>query len=545
MRRVLSSRPRANGGSGLLIVMVVVIIAIFAILTFGQSFFTSSITVEADVLVKGDVAQVLADSAIQEAMAQMRHQANTPSTQIFNCLRQLVYAPDLGKLDLSDHIKIPETEALLFSEGYAGYHVANPKVEVVLQKHIDKTEYERIGIIKYTAEVTAPGGITRKAFRRVEVTQPFKTCLVNSPRPFCLGGVFVAKADELTDMESLKSLRSRFISANSDLWRKVNDCKAMAPPSLSEHYKDLERRMIPQQTAVDRTPPVTGEGEAMLIGCFHGGADFYLQSLDLASYLKVYDEKLRSIEGKYNSAAQRASSSLAATGAHDDFIKNANEAVKTIEDALFRIWAQRNSFRYVTREDPFFAKLSEHLYKFDYSYWTRRCQYKVRKGVGEADCNAAWQRYLRDHPSPKGIIRIENDGEPLRLSGLVKGKYVLVLGSGGAIIENFNTNDGPSDVATIVACTGPLKIKGEVHCSLFLAKHEQAPPPDLFIDSQARIVGNLHMWQPPLQPLVGTLFRLEKYSSGITLDGGRVIIVQTYLHVAIAPQTIYRRVSRH
>mgnify|MGYP001555229224 FL=1 len=522
--------------------MVVVVVAILAILAFSQSFFTSSVTTEADVLVKGDIAQMLADSGVQEAMAQMRYMANNPKSPIFLPLRELVYAPDKGKLDLSTHFNIDETRQMAQTEGYEGYSLQEPSVEVVLQRHIDKTEYERIGVIKYSLGVTASGGLTRRPFRRVEVVQPFKTCLTAPPRPFCLGGVFVANASELTDMSRLRSLRSRFISANADLWRTLEELQSRIPSNLKQSYSDLERRLVPQETAVKRTPAVTGEGEAMLIGCYTEGADLHLSSLDLAQFLDSYDRKLSVFEQNYRLGAQRARGSNISD--HQFFIENATKAAETVEDALFRLWAQRNVFRYVTQKDPFFKKLSDHLYKFNHEFWLKRCQYSVKKRDGEADINVAWKRFLKEHSQVNGVIRVENEQEPLELKGLVKGKFVLVLGAGGAKIDNFNVKDEMTDVATIVASTGHIKIKGEAHCSIFLARQDSAPPPNLTIDPKARLVGNLHMWQPPLQALAGTLVRLEKYSSGITLDGGRVILIQTYLHVAVAPKIIYRKVTR-
>ena len=531
-----------RSGSGLLIAMVVIVVAILAVLIFSQSFFTSSVTVEADVLVKGDIAQMLASSAVQEAMAQLRFMVNNPKSPVFLPFRELVYAPDLGKLDLSKHVHINETRQMALTEGYEGYTLEDPIVEVVLQRHIDKTEYERIGIIKYSASVTAAGGMTRRPFRRVEVVQPFKTCLTAPPRPFCLGGVFVANASTLTDLARLRSLRSRFISANEDLWHNLRELKASAPISLQEKYNDLERRLVPQETAVKRTPEVTGEGEAMLIGCYNDGSDFHLASLDLARYLEGYDRKLSALERQCKQGIERAHGN--SLSGHEKFIESAMKAAGVVEDSLFRIWASRNAFRYVTKDDPFFAKLSDHFYKFNHSYWVRRCQQVVKKLEGEKDINVAWKRFLDDNGPPRGIIRVENEEEALELTGLIKGKFVLLLGAGGANLKDFNIDDEIEDVVTVVASTGQVKVNGEVHCSIFLARQEDKVAPNLFISPKAKLVGNLHMWQPPLQPLAGTLLRREKYSSGITLDGGRVIIIQTYLHVALAPKIIYKRVSR-
>jgi len=533
----------ATAGSGLLLGVILAVVAILAVLAFGQSSLTSSVSAEADVLVRGDRAEALASAAVHEALARVRRQANTPGTEVFERLRRTVQAPDTGRCPLTDCLDVPETRALAQDETYVGCDLEGPTVDVVEQRHLDGTDYERCGVVRFVAVARSVGRLGRGVVRRVEVVVPFKTVLACSPRPFCLGGVFVAGGDETTDLEALRGLRTGFLAANEALWTVWRDVRSTAPASMAEKYALYEGRLVPQAQAVERTPPVTGEGEAMVIGCFYDGADFYLSSLDTAAYLATHAATLREAERVIGTTAAAAKRTMDVE-VHEAFIAAAEGAAATIEDALFRIWASRAMFRYVTRDDPFFEKFRQHLYKFDASYWQRRIQYRVSPRPGEPDCMAAWKRFLEDHPRPSGVIAIDNGTEVFRLDGTVHGTAVLVVGPGGVHLENVNRDEASDDVLTVVATAGPVRLRGENHCSLFLVRGEGTESPDLDLDDGTTLHGNLHMWRPPHRPLRGTLVRHEKYSSGITLDGGREIIVQSYLHVAMAPQVLYRKVSR-
>lgn len=527
-----TAKHTAKRGAGLFVWIVIAVLVVISILALGHTTLTSSLSTDANALVRGDIALTLAESAIHEAMAQLRVAANDPESQIYQELRTLLYVPDTGALILSSHCELKETRALTEMPDYQGYDIDAPLVEVVCQRHLDGTAYERCGVIRYQVVVRAPGGFGRRPVRRVEVTQPFKTCLTCTPRPFCLGGVCIANARDYTDSKALAEVHRRFVIANERLWEAYERARAMAPAELRERVEQFERRLIPREDVKLETPTVSSAGQALLIGCFEGEATFALSSLDLARYLQRRAMELQELERQ-------------AAGADCTvFLDLAEKATTIIEQSFYHLWARQDAFRYFTEGDEFYQKYQEHFYKFEDAYWRRRSQYVVKPRPEEKDCNDAWQRFLREHPRPAGVISVENEDEMLQLRGRVRGKFVLVVGRGGVTIENFNSSDEPDDVVTVVVCSGPVKLRGEVRCSLFFGARPEEEMATLDMNESTRLVGNLTAWQLPQGRLEGTLVRLEKYSSGITLDDGRVVLARDYLHVAISPKIIYRKVGR-
>ena len=523
----MNKKTKALRGTGLIIVFVITVLVLLATVAFYQSNLASSVSMDADTLVNGDISQLLVQSAVEEAVAKVESLINCPSSQLFHRFREVVYHPDLGRIPLGEYIDLPETKAMMATPGYEQFQIEEPVVEVVLQRQLDKTEYERLGIIKFTIAGYSTYGFGRTVRRVVEVTKAFKVVLTTIPRPYDCYGLYFAKAKGVTDVNSVNGQRDTLIRANERLWSAVKSHCSRYESAVS---KALIGRLLPQQQAKDRCKELPSMDAGALMGLYYPGVTFRLDTLDLGEYLQDLSHKVNRELGQVE----------AAIGDESQFIAKADSAANLIFEGIWRIWAFSQAFRVIKPNDRAFVPLQHYAFSFAESFWQRRIQYRVKVRPGEKGINEAFSRFQNEHKVLRGVIHIDSD-KPLKLKGAIKGQAVIVVGSGGVTLENINKNGGETDILTIVANKGAIEIKGECHCSIFLGKGDAK----LRLPRDSSLLGSLVAWERPLATsLQGMIKRDMRYVSGFNGEQGQVVVNSRLLHVALSPKTIYRKVSR-
>ena len=520
-------KAKASKGTGIIIVFVVTVLVLLATVAFYQSNLATSVSVDADTLVNGDVLQLLVQSATEEAIARVDKLLNCQSSQFYHRVREVVYHPDLGKLSLGEHIDLPETKAIMGTPGYEQFQIEEPIVEVVMQRQLDKTEYERLGIIKFTIAGYSTYGYGRRVRRVVEVTKAFKVVLTTIPRPYDCYGLYFANADKVTDISSVNGQRDTLIRANERLLRAV---KRHCASHESIESKALLGRLLPQQQAKERCKELPTMESGALMGLYYPGVTYRLDTLDLGEYLQGLASQVNRELGLVE----------AAIGDERNFINKADSAANLIFEGIWRIWAFSQAFRLIKPNDKAYVPLKHYSFSFTEEFWQRRIQYRVKVRPGERGINEAWKRFHQDHKVLRGVIKIDSQ-EPLKIQGTIKGQAVIVIGSGGVVLENVNKNGGETDILTIVANEGDIDVRGECRCSIFLGKGSAK----LKIPKESTVLGSLVAWQPPLATsLQGMIKRDMRYVSGFNGEQGQVVVNSRLLHVALSPKTIYRKVSR-
>ncbi len=523
-----------KAGSGLIVMMVLTVVFLLATIVLYQSSHTSAVTHDTDTLLRGDVLQNLVNSAAEEAGAKLEYLFNEPKSPVFSMIRQVVYRPDVGEYDFSEYVSTPELTAIIASSEYAQYKVEAPEVKVVLQRQLDKTEYERFGIVTLRVTGTSGGILGRQVKRRIEFARAFKVALTTVPRPFDTYGIYYANAEGVTDTNSVNDSRQRLISLNDELWSSLKRAKVENVLEEGAEMKALEGRLLPQNQARERVNELAQLKGGALLGLYYPGVSLKLNTLDLAEYLRALVSK-----------AERALRRTKTLTRQEEFVPAASMTNELVYEGLWRIWAHKEAFRLIKTSDEAYNALQHYHFSFEKDFWRKRIQYKVEKRANEESFSAAWQRYRKDHPTLRGVISTNND-VPLYLTGKITGSAVIVVGPGGAIIHDLNKSGGPKDLLTIVSYAGPIHIKGECHCSLFLCKPNGAERPEVNIPADATLLGNLVSWSPPLATsLQGMIKRDMRYVSGFNGDKGQVVLNNHLLHVAFSPKTIYRKVKRN
>lgn len=512
--------------------LALVILFILGLLFLVQSRFSSQAARETRLLGMGDRVELIADSAIEEAMAVLRQAVEDPSSEAFASFRKLVYAPKKGEMDLLVDHPYRHTQSLLKREASEGIELDPPEVRVVLQRQIDSTAYERRGILRYRATARMGRLFGRRVIRRIERVQSFKVALAGMPMPHCSYGVFLAHLDGLIDTTRVNGLRQRLMTELGDLRRLVAQVLAAAPDAAKETLEAFQRSLL-RDGACERAKELPRSGVGSLYGLIRQDASLQLENLELAGRLS------RSVEAAKRLAAAARGASRNAAGL---------EALRRWDGAIRKgfwdLWAFNRVFRVLPDDHAAYAPLKASFYKFDPSFWLRRAQYRVRPRAGEKDMATAWERFRQSRSEVHGVIAFDNSDEVLTLTGRLRGQACLVVGTGGLLLEDFN-GEGPSgDVITIVSLGGPVKVRGTVRCALVLARAD-AVPHRLHFDPDCSLHGAFSAYRLPQGThLAGRLVRNTETVSGRTMADGRVWLDEKRLHVVMAPRCLYRKVLR-
>jgi len=519
--------------------------AILLMLVIHQSRLTSWMSAETDVLVRADRCEFLADSAIQEATARFRVEANDPSSALYTKLREEVFAPGLGDFVPPTSLQTPHTAALLSSNDLRGFELSSVGVRVALQRQLDTTSYERYGLVRYRASATSPANLGRAAYRRVETVQSFKVALCSVPHPYCNYGIFVGDAFSVTDSEAVNLARDKLASALVAIWGHVDWARVQAPTVQTPLYDQLNELLVPK-TSIDRAEPLPTASRAALYGLLYEGLEMDLKVLDLATDLQNSLAKIAEKAGPLNAAVSAIQATPSSKVAHESFVEAALTSGKLVGEALWNIWAFNQSFVILPSSHESYPSIEHHSAKLNGGYWFRRRQFRVSpRSSADANCAKAWGAFLEDFPSPRGVIHIENQTSPFILSGRVPGRAVIVTGYGGVHVKDFNIGETDDDCMTVVSLGGPVTISGENHCWVILANAPSDGARTLCFNSGSILEGGMTMGRLPSGArLDGLLRRREKYYSGRTTPKGRLYLDPEALFCAFSPRPVYRKVSR-
>ncbi len=531
MRR--ASKLEQKKGSGVLLVIVAAVIFVLFTAAFFQSRLTSSVTAETAAARDGDKAQLIAESAIHEAVVRLKRELSNEDSPLLHMFRKAVYAPARGEFAFGKYIDLTETQTMMAAEGLADFTLEKLDARVAFQRQVDRTAYERKGVICWRAAVKTPRRKWRRSRREVEYTQRFKIALAAPPRPFSSYGIFIGDVETMTDIESINQSREKFITAVNELKQKVEERKNSAPSHFRAQYDDLLSSLAGEKN-IRAAVPLPEAASSACYGLIKHGSVMALDRLDVARELREYlielAPKLEKVE--------RAGSGGDALQIFRDTNSTARAADKILREGLWRIWSFSHVYRVLPSTDNAYAPLAAHFMKFDGSYWRRRAQWLVRKKNKDRSTNDAWEEFLKKHPDLKGVVYVQNDKHPLRINGHFKGPLVIVTGQGGATLEDVNRNDKGKDTLTVVCLGGDVTVRGVVNAALVLGREENDEPHSLTVSKGAKLTGCLSALRLPLRcRFAGHLIRSHKFGYGDA-------VLPHHLHVELAPRFVYRKVYR-
>ena len=500
---------RQKRGSGLLLLLVIACSSVLFLLFFYQSRVTSWTSAGVDVLIRGDIAERLAESHVQEKIAFLRWASRSPDTKLYDELRRAFEVGDEEQLSLKGCVRSPQIETLLESAFGKGYTLEESVVEVAHQRSIDGNPYERQGLILLRSAVQSPQGISRAALRRVERVLPFKVILTSLPRPYCAYGFFLGNANALIDADRVNALRGQLLSLLQQIWDRA------ATLGIENDIKDWVSTVERAEAGAKLLP----SGNAALYGLLWEGLEQDMSTLSLSSHLQ---QSKNAIETELPGA---------------DDARSLRRLGERVSESLWRIWAFTKAFKLLKPSDAAYEAFEESRHKFASPFWQRRVTHVVKA--------EDWPRFDRSYPEKEGVVWIGNQSKEFLLTGELAGRVVIVTGPGGVRLRDFNLEDDEDTRVVVVSLGGSVSIEKEVNAAIVLAQGEMGPVDEFHMAEGYRLNGAIVAWDfHASTSLNGILRRKEKYSSGHNAKDGVRILQPEHLHVALSPVSQYRRVER-
>ena len=211
-------------GIGTLVFMVLIVIAVLVIFVFMQRFSTM-VTRQRESLASGKRAFYMAEASINEALLDFKSKVNVPSelpdswfrlareklTPSYERLARKTFIPQLTKHLYDDNdIRVEAVDVAMWS-----------------QFSINKLQYEKVGLLTFTAIVMIPRklpGLWGKYVRRnVQKSYEFRHVLVTPPRPFDGFTFFIDKWPYLqSESDNYDKNKQRFDKGARDLSENIN-----------------------------------------------------------------------------------------------------------------------------------------------------------------------------------------------------------------------------------------------------------------------------------------------------------------------------------
>ena len=524
---------------GIALVIAVATVIILAVLLFHHSRTSSWAANEVGILVAGEKAEWLALSAIEEKRAKLRLLVNDKEQKVYELFRKTVKKGDRGDFDLTENLPTKHVDDLLTAGLLLpGATLRATEATVLEQRPIDSTIYERQGFLRFRATAAMSAGLLRNPKRTVEVVQPYKMVLTSPPRPFCSFGFFLGEMRGFTNAVAANALRDELVREHDEMWQQIEEASLAATGPLQQEYQKLISKLVPRGDG-ELAKRLPEEGDAALYGLSQDNLAMELSALDIEADVRRTWTQARPLEARRKQVFDILKNDFSDQSRHRQFISALEKEGKVVGKGLWNYWAFSRAFRILPWTHAAYGPMAAAYDRFEEAYWSRRAQYVVQLQGSERNINEAWARFLRLHPHPKGVIRVVNEGGPLRLTGSLQTNSIIVVGPGGVTLEDFNRSEAHEERCTVVALGGSVNLSGRVNCTLMLGRGKDLPQSFRMSPGCHLVGGLLAVAFPAQRQIQGVLYRRQKYSSG---EGGA--FNSDHLHVVLPPAESYRKVAR-
>ncbi len=532
MRQRTDKRHRGIGVFFVVIVSLVVLVAFIGIFQLG---FSRQVVDHVTRASLGEVCLVIAESATNEALYQIRQSVNKPDDRMFNLFRKEVLANQDGTIPLE--IELKEVKKLLEGKHYRRFYIDDFKAEVLYQKQFSRVPYEKYGIIGITVKVGTNLSLTDKISRTVQTGCEFKIALVGPPRPFDQVTLMVTDANSLVsdanyrvqesirDLEASDTERDQFVDllnsekgniTSFDVNKAIADLKAVRIPS--------------KQSILDNVHEIL---EPLTIFTVRETVD--LSKLDLPQRLDDATRAVADIADDYRRARDTLERNIDSESANINYrttlerwVEVHRERISAVEDFQDFFTEYSGSAR---------NELANQFYfKLDEMEWRKKAFYYITGAEGNVNQKLD---ELRQKQSPlNGIVFIDNPNQTLNLEG-AKGQFngnVIVVTSGNVNIGgSYSTTT--NDLLTVVSY-GTVSVDG--HCRASVIANKRAS-----VNSMAQITGNLVLREVrDFSALRGKVIKDPRLYSGRTVPGDTTGAYKDYYYVAVGPGETYRHIRR-
>ena len=508
-------------GSGSFLVIVVTLVLLAAFLGIYQMTFSQHVVSHVKRAALGEVALLLAESATQEMLTDIRKRINDPTDPLFSTFRKEVLKTSENSFVID--VQTPVVNKLLEQKEYDGYSLSVSSAKVSFQRLFTKLPYEKYGVISCTATVGTRLGLTDAVSRTLRTACEFKVALLAPPRPFDQISFMVTDTNYLIQGANFKIRESirELVEA-----RKLRDQVIERLKSAGKDYSILKKIKISSRKKLKKR--VHQFEEPLTI--FSVKPVVELEKVDLPRRLSKTTETIKSLARGYSRA-----SALIEANAEDEavlivFAEALKGWVKAHEKRLDAVRSFQSTF--VEYSGKARERFSNFFFKLEQKEWQAKAFYRLGGGNINGQLAA-----LRAKLKPlNGVIYIDNPDEPLDLEGQ-RGKFsgrVIIVTTGNVVIGDVPSSEG---LLTVVSF-GNLSVTGT--CRASLVANER-----ISVSSDAIVLGNVILREVrSFGALKGRVNYDRLLHSGRTKAGDSTGAFTDYYYVAVSPGETIQGVTR-
>lgn len=473
----MAGSPRSRRGAGFLTWVALSLLVVLGIVAWSQQRATGEATLAVSRSMAGELGLSLGHSVLEESMHRVRTGANDPDSPLFELLRKPVAAPAMGHLALTPHLAAEHAGTLLDRGPFRQFSFTGPQAEVVYQRQLEELPYERSGLIHYWTRVVGAAGISDTVVRELHAYQEFRTVLITTPRPFDEMPIYLGRASALTDLQAANDHRAKLIAQYTRAYEALTAAHGAAAGKTRDDYGKMLLEAAPPAQLVKSAPPLPEEAEAHVTALWLQGQGFALDAMDIAKRLApmVGDGERRVTE--VEAASRAAVGSPGARVAAERMMDVSAETLTFLLGEMLRIWGFTRAFTFVPRSDPSWdlweRRGSERL---SYEHFRRKAFFVIHEDPAWGEGGLAqpqWELLRKKVASPtgqdmelNGVVVVENDTEPLTLTGELHGKLVVMATRGGLVLKDLNPRPEPGDSLVVVTAGGPIDISGSINAAV-------------------------------------------------------------------------------
>ncbi len=456
---MLSPRLPRRGLSTL--VAVLVLLAILVVTGLIQHDLSRRSVSEVHRIQLSTLARVQARAAIQEMLSELQLAVNDSESPVFRRIREVI--DDRWEvLDLTDLVAAPESgiepawgkAAGERPEGSALARIVSHSARIRgtrSSRDIGGTE-EWTGVLTLGA-VTEISDAAARMRREVEESFEIRTVLIGPPRPFDQLGIYLGDMRAVTQPAQANTLRFQLIDGQD---RLVKEVAASDPGMLTaadqQRLGEIAAGILPTEEVARRTP-VLPEGPTTLMGFYHV-ARFPLEDLDLERVLKREKESV-------DTAVSRL---RAVKGDPSRIVEAVYQAADAYSNALNQAWSYQRTLTLVPHGSPAHASmLGPYLPRLEPEHFLDRVT--LKPGLEDRPL----VEWLAGRSRLEGVVDLTDASANLGLTGELRGRVMLLVGKGGAHLEDLNwraVHGGHRLV--VVSLGGDVTVAGEVAASILM-----------------------------------------------------------------------------
>lgn len=508
------------------LVLVLLLVGFVAVVQVVQHVFMAQVTDQASNAILGRAAREVAVSAINETRSLIADRFNTPGRTEYALARRIRTVTNVEEPIAIASTELQATARLIKDQYQDSCTLVDVSSTLTVKGPLFFTPAEQEAI--FTIQASVRSKVSPTVERRLWKRWGLKTTFLGPAGPLqSVLGLIRSPERVLRGRVDAPKTVDTFLNGDlrgvvTDLRRLLVDTDAKIAAESSAEVRAVLLQIRASYAQLVETPnggsigarltslavrhaalrPLPLDPKRMMFVNAAGSLDlseFNLQA-DLVALLPVHTARRSAALALGQQVRSATSADDSVLGLHQQFCRSMEEYTQLLEQFISRYLRFRETFFLLTADDAAFSGHAVAFHLLDpRTRWPTPAHFpgfdsrttvildSPRLTPSPEFALAAALERLGGPGGFRGVIVIDNQGRPLRLTGVMKGQFTLAV-LGPLTIENLTVRDPARDMVTVVHCVNPdteLTLTGNVQATVV------AQGARLHVTAGARITGSL------------------------------------------------------